>query len=121
MMKFILMIEDIINHFSVNEETIEFIKRLNNVSADLLTGLDLDKVIPLNNEDLVERANTLREQINKRKVLLESGSDIVNKYKCFEDTSEKVELKAEEFNINNSNIAWYEIIIGILIIYWLFF
>ncbi len=121
MMKFILMIEDIIHHYSTNEETIKYIKRLNEVSANLLDGLDMDKVIPLNNDDLVERACTLQKQIKKRKEVLESGSNIVRNFNQFEKNSEVVELKAEEFNIKNTSLTWYEIVIGILIIYWLFF
>jgi len=121
MMKFILMIEVIIHHYSVNEETIRYIKRLNEVSANLLEGIDMDDTIPLNNDELVERANSLQRHIRQRKMILENDNDVVSNYKNFECGSEKVALKAEEFNINNSRLTWYEIVIGILVIYWLFF
>lgn len=121
MMKFILMIEDIIHHYSVNEETIRYIKRLNEVSANLLEDLNMEQTIPLNNDELVERANILQKHIIQRKEIFEYDYDVVKKFKNFESGSEKIELKAEEFNINNSNITWYEIVIGIIIIYWLFF
>ncbi len=119
LMKFILMIEDIIDHYTVNGETIQFIKRLNDVSANLLEGIDMEETIPLNNDDLVERANTLQKKIEKRKEILNSGGDIVNKFKSFEEGSEKVELKAEEFNIENSNLTWYQIVGILFVLYYI--
>ena len=121
MMKFILMTEDIIHHYSINGETIKYIRRLNEVSAKLLENVDLVKAIPLDNDELVERANLVQRHIRQRKMILENDNDVVNNYKNFEYGSEKVALKTEETNNNNLHLAWYEIIIGILVLYWLFF
>lgn len=121
LMKFVLMIEEIINHYSVNESTIGYIRRLNNVSADLIADLDMEEVIPLNNDDLVKRTVTLQKHIRERKTVLESGGDVVEKFKNFEAKKEKVNLDAGEFNIGNSNLTWYQIVGIIIALYWIFF
>ena len=120
-MKFVLMIEEIIAHYSVNEKTIDYIKRLNDVSTSLIGDMDMDEMIPLNNDDLVKRSETLQKHIDERKKILESGGDVVTKFKEFENKKEKVSLDAGEFNIANSNLTWYEIVIAIVVIYWIFF
>lgn len=120
-MKFVLMIEEIIAHYSVNEKTIDYIKRLNDVSTSLIGDMDMDEMIPLNNDDLVKRSETLQKHIAERKKILESGGDVVTKFKEFENKKEKVSLDAGEFNIANSNLTWYEIVIAIVVIYWIFF
>lgn len=120
-MKFVLMIEEIIAHYSVNEKTVAYIKRLNNVSAGLIADTDMEEMIPLNNDDLVKRSETLQKHITERKKVLESGGDIISKFKDFENKKEKVSLDAGEFNIANSNLTWYEIVIAIIVIYWIFF
>ncbi len=120
-MKFILMIEEIIAHYNVNEKTIAFINRLNNISFGLIADVDMEELIPLNNDDLVERSEKLQKHIAERKKVLESDGDIISKFKDFENKKEKVSLDAGEFNIANSNLTWYEIIIAIVVIYWLFF
>ena len=120
-MKFVLMIEEIIAHYSVNEKTIVYIKRLNDVSTSLIGDMDMDEMIPLNNDDLVKRSETLQKHIDERKKILESGGDVVTKFKEFENKKEKVSLDAGEFNIANSNLTWYEIVIAIVVIYWIFF
>ena len=120
-MKFVLMIEEIIGHYSVNEKTIGYIKRLNDVSTSLIGDMDMDEMIPLNNDDLMKRSETLKKHIAERKKILESGGDVVTKFKEFENKKEKVNLDAGEFNIANSNLTWYEIVIAIVVIYWIFF
>ena len=120
-MKFVLMIEEIISHYSVNEKTIGYIKRLNDVSTSLIGDMDMDEMIPLNNDDLVKRSETLQKHIAERKKILESGGDVVTKFKEFENKKEKVSLDAGEFNIANSNLTWYDIVIAIVVIYWIFF
>ena len=120
-MKFILMIEEIIAHYSVNEKTITFINRLNNISFGLIADVDMEELIPLNNDDLVERSEKLQNHITERKKVLESDGDIISKFKDFENKKEKISLDAGEFNIANSNLTWYEIVIAIVVIYWLFF
>ena len=120
-MKFVLMIEEIIAHYSVNEKTIGFINRLNNISFGLIADADMEEMIPLNNDDLVKRSEALQKHITERKKVLESGGDIITKFKEFENKKEKVDLDAGEFNIANSNITWYQIVIAIALIYWFFF
>ena len=120
-MKFILMIEDIIHKYSPNNQNIQYIQRLNDVSAGLLNGADMEEIIPLNNDDLVNRAKMLQQHIGSRKQLFESDGNLVTKFKEFEGSKEKVNLDAQEFNITNSNITWYEIVIAIVVIYWMFF
>lgn len=119
-MKFVLMIEEIIAHYNVNEKTIDFINRLNNITFGLIGDMDMEEMIPLNNDDLVERSEKLQKHITERKKVLESGGDIVTKFKEFENKKEKVSLDAGEFNIANSNITWYQIVIAIVLIYWFF-
>ena len=119
-MKFVLMIEEIIAHYNVNEKTIAFIKRLNSISFGLIADADMEELIPLNNDDLVERSEKLQKHITERKKVLDSDGDIVSKFKDFENKKEKVSLDAGEFNIENSNITWYQIVIAIVLIYWFF-
>ncbi|MBQ7416641.1 MAG: TFIIB-type zinc finger domain-containing protein [Acidaminococcaceae bacterium] len=119
-MKFVLMIEEIIAHYNVNEKTIAFIKRLNSISFGLIADADMQELIPLNNDDLVERSEKLQKHITERKKVLDSDGDIVSKFKDFENKKEKVSLDAGEFNIENSNITWYQIVIAIVLIYWFF-
>ena len=120
-MKFVLMIEEIIAHYNVNEKTIAFIKRLNSISFGLIADADMEELIPLNNDDLVERSEKLQKHITERKKVLDSDGDIVSKFKDFENKKEKVSLDAGEFNIANSNITWYQIVAAIFLIYWFFF
>ena len=118
-MKFVLMIEDIIHKYSVNDQSIQYIRRLNEVSAKLLNDADMEETIPLNNDDLVNRVKLLQQHIAERKRLFDAGGDIITKFKEFEGSKEKVNLNASEFNIENSNLTWYEILGIIFVIYYI--
>ena len=119
-MKFVLMIEDIIHKYSVNNQNIKYIERLNKVSSGLIKDTDMEELIPLNNDDLINRSKLLQERISSREKIFEAGGDVVSKFRAYEGSNEKVNLDAKEFNIENSNLTWYQILGGLFVLYYIY-
>ena len=86
------MIEVIIHHYSVNEERIRYIKRLNEVSANLLEGIDMDDTICDTNENVIVEADKYDKE-----VLGGTGIKDINAYEFTEMMGWPKEMKGQFF------------------------